>query len=155
MDTFQLNKILSNDCFVKKYFMGVFAADEIPLNILTTPCILLSNTDVSSQSGSHWVCIYVDSEMEGYFFDSLGRSPKYYKHNIFQKFLDTNCKSWTYNKIQLQSFYSSVCGFYCIAFAYYICRGQSITKFLLYFTKNRFVNDLHITSFVKERLNIL
>ena len=59
MDTYQLYTLLNNDHIIKKYFLGVFAADEIPHYINTTPCIILSNTDVSSKKGIHWVCIYI------------------------------------------------------------------------------------------------
>ena len=154
MDTNQLYNILSKNRIIKRYFLGVFAANEIPCNIYSVPCIFIANTDVSSELGTHWVCIYIDSNMQGYFFDSFGRSPCYYKHYHFSNFLDNNSNSWIYNTIQLQSLQSSVCGQYCIAFAYYICRGQSITKFLSYFTRNKLLNDIHIDSFVNERICI-
>lgn len=151
MDTSQLHNFMYNDHLIRKYFIGVFAADELPLGNLNLPCILISNTQISSQSGEHWVSIYVDINKKGYFFDSLGRSPDYYNHNLFCEFLDKHTISWEFNNTQLQSLESSACGHYCLVFGYYICRGYNFHKIIQLFTRHKKLNDLYVLQFVQEK----
>jgi len=50
-------------------FDGAFSVDTMP----SKPHLLVCNTDPSDKPGQHWVCIYVDDDGRGEFFDSFGR----------------------------------------------------------------------------------
>ena len=48
-----IEKILKKDTETKKYFIGVFARDELPEE-LTYPCCFVLNTQNRSEKGEHW-----------------------------------------------------------------------------------------------------
>ena len=147
MDASELRKRLVNDRFIRRDLLGVFAADEIPPTVNRLPCLVIANTDISILPGSHWVAMYINGEGTGYYFDSLGRPPQQY----FVNFVKDNSRSWTCNTKQIQSLSSSVCGHYCIAFAYFVCRGKSMNTFLLNFNQNRDLNDVDVKHFVEKK----
>ena len=102
-----LNHILSTD---KVNFLGVFPQDLIPsFDSLKFPACLVSNTDPSSKPGTHWVALYIVSPSQLEFFDSYGLHPHAYGFTF-------NLSE--YNKTQLQSFSSNVCGEYCIYYLF-------------------------------------
>ena len=74
-------------------FMEVFSSDTLPTRIPNRPAIIVCNTDPSDRSGEHWVCIYIDRNRQGDFFDSFGRRPC----QPFCAFMDKHCIYWTYN----------------------------------------------------------
>lgn len=121
-----IKNILSRDPRSKHKFLGVYAADTLPLRVPQRPCALVVNMDTSNLPGSHWVAIYVRSDGVGEYFDSYGLAPLS-KHHI--KFLDTACSSWTVNKVRLQGIYSSVCGQYCCLFVAARSRNTSMKRF--------------------------
>ena len=118
-------------------FIGVFACNRLPKNLpARRPLILVANTDPSHKLGSHWVVLYIDSK--GEYFDSLGRPPE---QEIFKRYLDKFCMSWTYNNKQLQSAISYFCGQYCILFSLYRSLDYSMKDILGMFSTDTGLND--------------
>src|SRR5882757_5972685 len=119
MDTNQIRNILSSDCKLSISFEGVFASDQIP-KFCEQPAALVCNLDPHNRPGSHWVAMYINNGV-GEYFDSYGLAPIDVN---FVNFLNNNCTSWNYNKIELQAFNSEVCGHYCIWFLSERARGN-------------------------------
>ena len=89
-------------------WLGVFARDELPdVNKERRPFALVLNTDPRSQPGQHWLALFSPKEGPIEIFDSFGLPPSSYGlANLLP----------TYSLIQLQSFFSALCGHYCIFF---------------------------------------
>ena len=60
LNTLQLTLALSKYLQTANQFVGVFARDELPLIIDKYPAIIITNTDPSTKSGSHWILFYFD-----------------------------------------------------------------------------------------------
>ena len=110
-------------CPKKVKLAAVCARDEIEEVIRQAsdddsfPLCLVSNTDVSTGDGEHWVALYVNSLHECEFFDSYGCQPSVYR--VVLPFTDYNLA----NSRTLQSQLSSVCGHYCLFYLAYRSRG--------------------------------
>ena len=123
MNTTQIQNALAGDPAVKPCFLGVFPSDHLlSLRIKRFPAALVANTDSSDEKGEHWVCFYFDKNGNAEYFDSYGFAP--INCNLLQ-FFESNGKNHTWNKEQLQSVKSTVCGQWCIAYLSKRCRGQS------------------------------
>ena len=64
----QLEKVGQRDNHISKHFLGVFAADQIPLGKIGC-CIV--NTDPMSKSGQHWVCVFTGGDGKRIFISIL------------------------------------------------------------------------------------
>lgn len=110
-DTSQLNAVCRRDEDISPHFLGVFAADKIPLermkNLQTFS--LIANTDPSNLPGQHWVA-FMRKNGNDFFFDSYGMKPS--SHFPPWRHFD----GWSHNTMDLQQDESDVCGDYCIFF---------------------------------------
>lgn len=136
MNTLDINKILKNNNWTKSCFLGTFPSDKIPKS-LNLPYCFVANTDPSTGKGSHWVAVYVNNKNRADYFDSYGNEPS----GVIKKYLDSNCASFRYNRKQVQSFGSSVCGQHCILFLYLRCRGAKMASVMAQFQSDTVVND--------------
>jgi hypothetical protein len=145
MNTLQLENLLRSDCKLSVTFEGVFASDLIPTFCGSRTALVL-NESPQSDSGTHWIGIYIENG-KGEYFDSYGRSPEVAN---FVHFLDRNCprKNWRYNEKELQSYDTDVCGQYCIWFISERARGKSMNDIVSTFSKDTQKNDV----IVKERV---
>ena len=50
---------------------GVFSRDQTP-NQVSFPCAYIFNTHPHNREGEHWICVYIDSNGVGEYFDSFG-----------------------------------------------------------------------------------
>lgn len=146
LNTRQIIDILRQDKSSFPNFLGVFPRDRIPLKI-KYPSSFILNTDKSNQKGEHWLAIYYDKEGNADFFDSYGRHPSEFK---LEMFLSKTAKKWDYNKKQLQSFQSRVCGYYCVLFIMYRSRGFKMKEFLEKFSDFNLINDFILLSLIKD-----
>ena len=78
MDNFQIGHILSTTKYVKDIFMGVYSVDTLPEDVNVYPSCYIINTDESTDTGEHWVCVYFNSNRQGEFFCSFANSPHLY-----------------------------------------------------------------------------
>jgi hypothetical protein len=106
-------------------FLGVFSSDTIPSfnSVSKFPCCFITNIDPAHLKGSHWVAFYYKSKHSLEFFDSYGHSPSYYK-------LANIPSGLQYNVHSLQSYYSSVCGHYCVFYLYYRSHAKSLLQII-------------------------
>lgn len=141
MNTIELKKFL-DDCNDRKIEMIVCAIDKLPKRIKKKKEYgIVINLSVSSESGSHWTGLYIDSKKNAFYMDSLGFK---YKSNFIDKFINKNCKTYTYNKTQLQQLNSKVCGMYSTCFILHMMSGGTLELFIQKFSKNLYLNDAFI-----------
>ena len=118
LTTLDIQKFLNRS----KNFLGVFASDEIEnIRIMNFPAFFVSNLDVSTSPGSHWICVRVD-RFSIEIFDSLGFDQKLWGKFPFvlQKFLGRyRLTHKFYFSPVLQPYSTNDCGFYCIFFVLY------------------------------------
>ena len=126
MDTMELLELLGRvDQCTRSRFLGVFPSDRIPVPRKDLEQqYLIINLDPASRPGSHWVAVHLKGK-RGLYFDSYGKAPFIYK---IRKYLDDHCDDWTFNKIQRQSYTSTVCGQFCVVFCALRCRGLSMNR---------------------------
>jgi hypothetical protein len=149
MDTLQVENLLRADCKLSVIFEGVYASDCLPEFCDRQGTALVMNMDPSNLGGSHWVCIYIENG-RGEYFDSYGLAPPLEE---FANFLERNCTTWTYNKQELQSLDTMVCGHYCIWFLSERARGHSMRDIINQFstTGNTRTNDVTVKQRVETR----
>ena len=126
--------------------MGVFSSDTLPTSIKKRPAIIVCNTDPSDRSGEHWICIYIDRNRCGEFFDNFGRRPC----QPFCSFMDNHCINWTYNDRQLQHILSNLSGAYCIFFAIFKSYGHDMRRIVCAFTDDPMLNDRIMDRFIRK-----
>lgn len=143
LNTFQLRHALSHDDKTQTFFDGVFPSDFLK-NIKNKPKLIIVNTDPSTQPGKHWLLFFLDNDkME--MFDSLGRSIEYYSEGI-RNFVSRFAKTIKFVDRRIQPLNSSLCGHYCLYFAYCRCNGQSM---------DTIVNNMHSPEWIKYCVPIL
>jgi hypothetical protein len=145
LNTSQLIQIITNDKKSSKDFIGVFPRDRLP-RIHNFPCSFIINTHKSDMKGEHWLAFYFDHDKKLDFFDSYGNSPSFFK---LDQYINHNSSSTNYNTIQLQSFHSRLCGFYCVLFILYRSRGFTMNQFLDKFTDFTSINDFILLNLIK------
>ena len=134
----------------EKHFIGVIPQDYLSsLHVLSFPIKFVVNLDLSSQSGSHWIGIYITKDtLEIY--DSLGMKTNYWKH--FPKFLLRFVKQFSkshriFVTPELQNPNSGFCGLYCYYFL--VCRPfLSFLNCLSLFTSDFTLNDSVLLDFL-------
>ena len=94
MNTTELISILRGCHLTNSHATDVFAADELPLSLDHYPTAIISNTDGSDKSGTHWTAFYFPNKnAPAEFFDSFGRPPEFYNPH-FKNFLENNATKW-------------------------------------------------------------
>ncbi len=119
-----MEKLLLHNPITRNYFCKIYAADKlknINFSKFRKSCIIIANTDVSTEKGEHWVAFYIPKQksLPIEFFDSSGLSIDL--HNIYiKKFLKSLGRRCIYLSHPIQSMESSSCGQYrCI---YLLCK---------------------------------
>jgi len=101
-------------------FLGVFAADEVPVYLPAFPCCFIVNTDPASKPGEHWTACYCESAYLLEFFDSYGLPPV-----LYQAVRLPAMNVW-YNPRCFQDMSSDACGYYSV---YYVCcRARGVSR---------------------------
>lgn len=109
MNTYEINYLLRN----VKSFCGTFPCDEIP-HIKKRPASLVVNTDTATETGEHWVAIYLLPNGNIEYFDSYGLPPL---HKQIINYLYKHCKNnIVYNNRTIQDYKSTACGAFCCSF---------------------------------------
>lgn len=106
-------------------------------------------------NGTHWVCFivvkYPNDKRVGYYYDSYGVGPP--------KEVTRFCRGieMHYNKADHQSLMASVCGFFCLAFLYFVTRCDLRSKDLLKDAKTfcDLFHDLNVSNDFKHNEFVL
>ena len=128
MNTQQIEQMLKRNKTTSEYFLGVFAADQLPTRKIEKKVwLLVCNCCPISLPGEHWIALFGNARQEIEVFDSFAFSPNVYD-GVHQFLRDQHPTLITYNTQQLQSFESDACGHYCLYFSYYRAQGVIIEK---------------------------
>lgn len=122
MNTKQLYNALIREKTTRNYFDGIFSKDTLS-DIMFHPRLIICNTDNSYEEGSHWVLFYFHKNKVD-FYDPLGKDIMFYGVEFYD-FIKKFSKSFNQCKIRTQPVYSSLCGVYCLYFAFWRCQGIS------------------------------
>ena len=149
-----IRKLIVSDPITNSQFGGVYARDNLPQVVKHKPSIYVINSDVSSSTGKHWLCVYFPASGNmNEFFDSYGKHPSIYGESIMH-FLERNGKQFRFNTKLLQGQFSAVCGHYTIFYAYYRCRGRSMRDIVKEsFTLDKKLNDVIVYNFIRTHFN--
>ena len=137
MNELEITKYLINDPFTSIDFRGVLSFDELCCCSEETGLFVV-NLDVSTGSGTHWVCLNLEHQKSEY-FDSLGN----FSSKLEDFLLKRNC-DYVYNPKKIQADTSDVCGDYCILFSFFRSRGITFSEFLRFFTDDLNLNDIMV-----------
>jgi hypothetical protein len=148
MNTFQLISALKSQSITRKYFNGVYAYDTLML-VKNKPNLIICNTQPSYKEGEHWVLLFFNNyNNTADFFDPLGNNIHYYGNN-FVKFVKKFAKYYNSNNLRVQPVKSSLCGIYCLYYAYLRCKGYNM-KFIL----KTIPNSSFVSKCVKKKFPI-
>ena len=117
MDSYTLDSLMSSDRMIEKRFRGLYPLDMIPKNLPPNSLIVV-NQDRSMEPGSHWIVLHYKDNNIVEHFDSVGKTPKKFIHNL----LISNNNTYGYNNKRLQAYNSNTCGLFCLYYSFYSCR---------------------------------
>jgi hypothetical protein len=123
MNTQQIDEKLRRNETTNEYFIGVYAADQLPATKISQDVwLLVCNCCPIDLPGEHWIALFGNARQEIDVFDSFGFPPNAYD-GVHQFLRVQQPALITYNTQQLQSFDSDACGHYCLYFARYRSQG--------------------------------
>lgn len=144
MNTAQLERYMLNDVFIRQYYGGVLAADQLPL-VVRKPTIYIVNTDPIALKGEHWLVLFMDNDLCEH-FDSAGFPPR----QDFEVYLTAKGPDYLYNTERVQHVDSNTCGLFCLFYAYFRCRGFSMLEIMSMFSENLLINEVLVKTFYFE-----
>ena len=148
LTTKTINGILKQNPVTKKSFIGTFAGCILPSKN-AKQYSFITNTDLHHQSGEHWNA-WIVKENKIIFFDSFGRDPRDTSFPDNYKDILENFNDLEYSKVQIQSFNSVTCGYFCIHFIYVLSLGLDLEFFLNEYSNNFMKNDEFVVDFVNS-----
>ena len=125
LTNFDIQKYYQNE----PRFNGVYSRDHLPK---AKDGAYLINADEYSDTGTHWVALYMRNNDVTY-FDSFGVE---HIHNEFRKFISN--KNIKTNIFRIKAFESIMCGYFCIGFIDFMLAGMILTEFINLFSPNNF-----------------
>ena len=132
LTNFEIQKYYQNE----PKFNGVFSRDNLPNKIKDRAYVI--NLDEYSDTGTHWISLYVKNNIT--YFDSFGveHIPKEIK-----KFIDN--KNIIANTFRIRGYDSTLCKYFCILFLNFMFKGKSLTDYTNIFSPNNFKknDDMH------------
>ena len=132
--------IFINKCkHLKHKFLGIYAADNYPLNLKENTFIIV-NSDKSNQLGTHWLLL-CNRDNKYLFGDPLGLPITYYPH-ICDRLSFADFELVEIIKSPLQKLDSNLCGLFCIYIAHYV--------FSAYFPLIPYISETELSRFVKH-----
>lgn len=147
MNTFDLFKFLTNDSLCNRYFLGIFARDELPNKINKYPCSFIINTEPRHKPGKHWLAIFFNENRNLEFFDPMGMPPSYYLLDDYFEKMSSNKYKW--NKIRIQSLFSNLCGHICLFYLFFKSRHHTLEYIQSNFSSDYQKNEKMILDFLK------
>ncbi len=152
MQGHEIKEIIQNIPSLVSSFKGIYSIDTLPVS-LEKRTFIISNTDVQSGQGKHWICFArIDKGIE--VFDSLGFTEE--KKKLLQKYCKfLRFKVLKFNDTRVQSFTSPSCGLFALYFAIHRFGNLDLGfKTLLneIFETNTNLNEIQVQDFIKQFL---
>ena len=142
MDSDQIENFMKQDEMIGEIFGGVYPIDLIPTD-LPRPSIIVVNQDRSTGKGTHWVVLHYKKDNITEHFDSVGRKPMKYIHNL----LISKNMSYMYNNKRIQNYGSNTCGLFCLFYSFYSYRKVSFQHIMNMFSDNLLSNESIVSKF--------
>ena len=109
-------------------FKGCFYKDTLKKIEPSSSYIINLNSEFNEKNernaGSHWVALITDDMKKGIFFDSYGEK----EPNEIKNLLKCNQYKIAHTSKNIQSLMSNLCGFFCLAFIYFLTISKHRTK---------------------------
>ena len=140
MNTQELQQYMLRDEYIRQFYGGVIAIDQLPL-FVCKPKVFIVNSDPISLPGTHWYAIYMDKINEH--FDSAGFKPS----ETMEVYLIAKGPKYRYNSKRVQAFYSKSCGLFCLFYCYFRCRGFTFSQIMNMFSDNLKLNEILVQHF--------
>lgn len=109
-------------------------------------CFVINTSPRASPQGEHWICYVLSHKHEKLFFDSYGRSPKEFAHDI--RYLKYTWK----NIVPLQHDKSTVCGCWVCYFIFCLNFDYNYLEYLP-LTSNTLQNDALVVKWFVDCIN--
>ena len=151
MNTLDLYSFLINDDECKKYLVGIYARDELPVVFSKMPCCFVANTHERNKPGAHWLAFFIDENKHIEFFDPYGLHPSFYGIDTYLNQVST---TWSYNSKRIQAQLSNSCGQICLFYLYFRARYFSLNDILINFTNDYKNNEKIVLDFLNKSLLI-
>lgn len=141
MNTFEIDNFATRNQILSKYYIGCFAADELPMRTIPKkdlPCAMVVNLCNSSINSMlcHWTGIYLSKNNTISYFDSSSL-PSHKTNKYIKKFISLQRrKKVEINNQQTQSFESILCGKFVLCFLYFKAKKKSMKTYIKFFSKN-------------------
>lgn len=149
MNTSQLQCILTCDPVLRHRTLGVFAADQLPVDLPRHPCGFIANTDSSTKTGQHWLAFFMKNNIIEC-FDSYGQHPGVY-NDEFTYWITKHTQTVRVNCQRIQSDTSNVCGLYCIYYLHQRLLGKNLDQIVSQFSRYDFeANDQYILNLMMD-----
>jgi len=151
LKSYEIEDLLESDAFTVDQFLGVYSSEKLPV-VYRLPSAFIWNTDDSSRRGEHWVAVYFNSLGHACYFDPLGLPPLW---QTWENYLrdNSNKGQWFYTTKTVQNPLSSTCGYHCILYVLYRCRGFSAQNVLKLYSSNLDENDVFVVDAVHKLLS--
>lgn len=147
MNTLELFSFLKYESHCKKYFLGVYARNELPKSFNKLPSALIFNTDNRNEPGEHWLAIFIDEYRNVEFFDPAGMHPSFYG---LESYISSIGNSMNWNSKRIQSEFSEICGQICIFYLYFKCRQYTLDYIQHNFSSDLINNEKIILNFLDQ-----
>ena len=137
-------------------FKGCFYKDTLKKIEPSCSYIINLNSEFNEKnernSGSHWVALLTDDLQKAIYFDSYGEK----EPNEIKNLLKSNQYKIAHTSKNIQSLMSNLCGFFCLAFIYFLTISKHRTKniindasiFLDLFEDLDLVDDIYKNEFI-------
>ena len=140
MKTEELEAYMLNDPYIRQYYGGVVALNQIPVRV-QKPTIFIVNSDPSGLPGRHWYAVFFTAINEH--FDSAG----FYPNAVLEAELIVHGPRFCYNDNRVQAYNTETCGLFCLFYCYFRCRGSTFHEIMNMFSKNLQVNEFMVKYF--------
>ena len=147
MDSNQIENFMKQDEMIGEIFGGVYPIDLIPTD-LPRPSIIVVNQDRSTGKGTHWVVLHYKKDNTNEHFDSVGKKPMKYIHNL----LISNNMTYMYNNKRIQDYSTHTCGLFCPFYSFYSCRKVSFQNIMNMFSDNLLSNETLVIKFFLDNI---
>ena len=143
MRTEELEEYMLRDPFIRQFYGGVVALDQLP-KVIEKPTIYVVNSDPAHLPGRHWLAIFFDRVNEH--FDSAGLYPS----KSLEVELIAHGPRFRYNDQRVQAFRSDSCGLFCLFYCYFRCRSFSFKEIMSMFSNNLKLNEAIVIYFYEN-----
>lgn len=158
MDETEIDRVCRQDPYIKRYYIGTFAVDEVPRQLMPNTTFVVNLNRRQDSSMGHWVIgsslpfsPSTQLERSFFYFDSFAKPPP---KSIKEAISSLSPQNVYYNDIVVQNPISMSCGFVATYVLALLSRGYSPLEIILQhfydFAKHPFKNEARIQPAITE-----